>query len=180
MRSSTIRGRAAAAIFALGCAVVLGVSLHVHFKPYAYEPEPVGVDPDWYSPSEELASAGQYGMGFLNHDCAGADPEVVDREAARALELLERYSDDEILQHALGAGRVVVTHDRDFGALALRAHAPCVGIIFLRPAHIVAAFTLDTLAAIDTLDLDLQAPFLLVADRRGEDVRIRVRSLDPG
>lgn len=45
-------------------------------------------------------------------------------------------SDVAVLQRAVAQGRVILTHDSDFGTLALRSGEPFVGIIFLRPvAH---------------------------------------------
>ena len=84
--------------------------------------------------------------------------------------------DINVLRTAFAEGRVVLTHDSDFGKLAYRTGEPFVGIIYLRPGHISATFVLEILSAIDTADLDLQPPFLIVAERKGEAVRIRVRT----
>jgi hypothetical protein len=69
----------------------------------------------------------------------------------------------------------VLTLDSDFGLLAVRSGAEYVGIIYVRPGHRSAAFTLETLAAISANAVEVQAPFILVADRRQETVRIRLR-----
>ena len=78
---------------------------------------------------------------------------------------------------AFEEGRVALTHDSDFGTLAIRSGAPHVGIIYLRPGHIEARFTLDILDMLNAAATDVAAPFLLVAERRGESVRVRVRSV---
>jgi predicted nuclease of predicted toxin-antitoxin system len=84
-------------------------------------------------------------------------------------------SDLEILRAALDARRAVLTHDSDFGTLAILQGEPWSGIVYVRPGHISPDFVLQILDAVRELDTDLDSPFLLVAARRGQDVRIRVR-----
>ena len=83
-------------------------------------------------------------------------------------------SDTEVLLQATEAGRVVLTHDSDFGGLALMG-AKFVGIIYLRPGHIRANFTIQTLEAIRDNAPEVTPPFILVAERTGDTVKIRVR-----
>jgi predicted nuclease of predicted toxin-antitoxin system len=71
---------------------------------------------------------------------------------------------------------VVLTHDRDFGTLAIHAGEPYFGIVYLRPGHISAEFTWRTIAAIESTVESVEPPFVVVAARRGDMVRIRVRS----
>ncbi len=85
-------------------------------------------------------------------------------------------SDDGVLKLAVDAGRVVLTHDSDFGGLALMG-AKFVGIVYLRPGHIRADFTIKTLEAIRDNAPDVTPPFILVAERTGDTVRIRVRQM---
>ncbi len=86
--------------------------------------------------------------------------------------------DHDVLQLAAAEGRVVLTHDSDFGQLAIQNGLPTAGIIYLRPGHISPEFVLETLDAVAALDLDGDGPFLIVAARRGADLRIRVRRLE--
>lgn len=85
-------------------------------------------------------------------------------------------SDTEVLRQATEEGRVVLTHDSDFGGLALMG-AKFVGIIYLRPGHIRAKFTIQTLEAIRDNAPEVTSPFILVAERTGDTVKIRVRQL---
>jgi predicted nuclease of predicted toxin-antitoxin system len=85
-------------------------------------------------------------------------------------------SDVEVLQQATEVGRIVLTHDSDFGGLALMG-AKFVGIIYLRPGHIRADFTIKTLEAIRDNAPEVTPPFILVAERTGDTVKIRVRQL---
>jgi predicted nuclease of predicted toxin-antitoxin system len=71
-------------------------------------------------------------------------------------------SDDELLEEAHRAGRIVLTHDGDFGTLALLGRRPVVGIVRVRPGHIRAQVTIDALDRLLALDLDPSPPFLVV------------------
>ena len=84
--------------------------------------------------------------------------------------------DTQVLQQATKAGRVVLTHDSDFGGLALMG-AQFIGIIYVRPGHIRADFTVKTLEAIRDNAPEVTPPFILVAERTGDTVKIRVRQL---
>ena len=94
-----------------------------------------------------------------------------------AEEALFGSSDRAILHTAYTEGRVVLTHDSDFGRLAVLAGEPVVGIVFLRPGHINPAFTIETLQAIVRQGRELSPPFILIAARSGNRVRIRLRTL---
>ncbi|MDQ3441275.1 MAG: DUF5615 family PIN-like protein [Planctomycetota bacterium] len=83
--------------------------------------------------------------------------------------------DAELLRLALEQHRVMVAHDRDFGRLAIAAMQPIVGLLFLRPGHIRPEFTVETIRAVLAADIQLQVPFIVVAERSGDDVKIRVR-----
>jgi predicted nuclease of predicted toxin-antitoxin system len=84
--------------------------------------------------------------------------------------------DTQVLQQATEAGRVVLTHDSDFGGLALMG-AKFIGIIYVRPGHIRADFTIKTINAIRDNAPEVTPPFILVAERTGDTVKIRVRQL---
>jgi len=55
--------------------------------------------------------------------------------------------------------------------------AKFVGIIYIRPGHIHADFTIKTLEAIRNNAPDVTPPFILVAERVGGTVKIRVRQM---
>jgi len=84
--------------------------------------------------------------------------------------------DTQVLQQATETGRVVLTHDSDFGGMAVFG-AKFIGIIYLRPGHIQSDFTIKTLEAIRSKAPDVTPPFILVAERTGDTVKIRVRQL---
>lgn len=111
------------------------------------------------------------------------DGEVVEGLRSRGLDVtsvleegLQGASDAQVLTHATAAGRVVVTHDRDCGTLAFRSGVPFVGVIYIRPGHISSAWVLRMLDAVAALETSAITPFVLVAERREEQVRIRLRN----
>ena len=87
--------------------------------------------------------------------------------------------DSEQLNRANTDGRVIVTHDGDFGSLAVQNGQPLIGIFFVRPGHHDPAVTIETINMVLASDPDLQPPFLLVAKRGAHQINIRVRQLIP-
>ncbi len=111
-------------------------------------------------------------------------PEVVDFLRSEGLDVrqvrqtvLAGSTDVSLLQLAYNEQRAVITHDGDFGGLAVLAEQPIVGIVYLRPGHIDPAFTIETFATLLRTDPDIVPPFIVVAHRAGDIVRIRVRQL---
>jgi predicted nuclease of predicted toxin-antitoxin system len=84
--------------------------------------------------------------------------------------------DVSVLRHAFAEGRVVCTHDSDFGSLAFQGEEPFIGIIYLRPGHIDARFVLEIIDAVESTAGEAEPPFLLVAARAEDCVRVRLRS----
>ena len=75
-------------------------------------------------------------------------PEVVANMRARDVDVLDvkeqgwvGRSDEELLEKAHREGRIVLTHDGDFGTLALLGRRPVVGIVRVRPGHMRAQET---------------------------------------
>ena len=101
---------------------------------------------------------------------AGLDIESISEQGKFGL------SDISVLLQATQSGRVVLTHDSDFGGLALMG-PKFIGIIYIRPGHIRADFTTKTLEAIRDNAPDVTPPFILVAERVGDVVKIRVRQM---
>ena len=90
---------------------------------------------------------------------------------------LQGATDLTLIREAFADDRVIVTHDSDFGTLAIRDGESIVGIVFLRPGHINSIFTVQTIKTLLAQDLEVDPPFLLVARRTGLDVAIRYRPL---
>ncbi len=92
-----------------------------------------------------------------------------------AQEGLQGKADREILSRAHAGGRVVLTHDGDFGSLAVRDGEPYTGIIYVRPGHASPDFVVRLLASVEEIDVMAEPPFLLVAEHRLGIVRVRIR-----
>jgi predicted nuclease of predicted toxin-antitoxin system len=111
------------------------------------------------------------------------NPHVVEYLRERGLDVLDVKEtllvgrpDVELIKVALAENRVIVTHDRDFGRLAVASLEPMVGILFLRPGHKDASFTIGMLEAVLSTELEVTPPFILVAVRTQSGISIRVRS----
>lgn len=90
---------------------------------------------------------------------------------------LQGTTDVVLIRCAVADNRAIITHDQDFGTLAILGGEPIVGIVFLRPGHIDAQFTIDSIKALLTVNPDVTPPFLVVVKRTGTNVTIRVRQL---
>lgn len=87
--------------------------------------------------------------------------------------------DEALIQKSIRENRLIVTHDSDFGKLAVVKSEPVVGIIYLRPGHIMPEFTITTIRELLKSDFDLTPPFILVAERSASRIQIRIRPLGP-
>jgi predicted nuclease of predicted toxin-antitoxin system len=101
-----------------------------------------------------------------------------DLRTAREERLIGR-PDVEVLERATSQGRVVVTHDLGFGRSAIIAGATFRGIVYLRPGHISAAFVLGVIDALRTSTVEVEPPFIAVAERQETTVRVRTRTAPP-
>jgi predicted nuclease of predicted toxin-antitoxin system len=89
------------------------------------------------------------------------------------------HPDVHVLEHATRQSRVVVTHDVAFGRSAIRTGAPLVGNIYLRPGHISAEFVLAVIDVLRASTVEVQPPFIAVAERQQSALRVRVRTAPP-
>jgi predicted nuclease of predicted toxin-antitoxin system len=109
-------------------------------------------------------------------------PEVVAGLRERGLDVqtvaemgLAGGTDAQVLECATRQRRVVLTHDADFGLLAVRQGAPFVGVVFLRPGHISSSFVLRTIDTLRRSAVDVAPPFLIVAEQRQDRILVRLR-----
>ena len=92
---------------------------------------------------------------------------------------LSGADDAVILARAVAQGRVIVSHDADFGMLAIRAGAAYVGIVHLRPGHISSQVTIDSARQLLALDIDVTSPFIVTVKRSGGSITVRIRQGTP-
>jgi predicted nuclease of predicted toxin-antitoxin system len=96
--------------------------------------------------------------------------------AASGMHLAGR-GDADLLDWAAAEQRGILTHDSDFGRLAIGEAKTVFGIVYLRPGHIKPSFTIATLRTVLAMERPLEPPFLLVARRTESTVRIRIRRI---
>jgi predicted nuclease of predicted toxin-antitoxin system len=90
---------------------------------------------------------------------------------------LSTMSDDEILELAIEKHRVIITQDSDFGTTFFQSGFQLTGIIYVRPGHVNSQ---DVIKIIDTLfsqNIEIDIPFIIVAELVKHKVKIRVRPL---
>ena len=86
-------------------------------------------------------------------------------------------SDVLLLRRAFSERRIIITHDSNFGTLAIANGEPIFGIVYLRPGNLHVELTLGTFRTLLSQDFDLTPPFILVAKRTNTTVTFRLRSL---
>ncbi|MBI1769850.1 MAG: DUF5615 family PIN-like protein [Bacteroidetes bacterium] len=110
------------------------------------------------------------------------DPEVINflrSQSIKASSLLELdligSSDKEILQQALKVKGIILTQDGDFGSLIHTMNLDFYAIVYLRPGHFSGLHHIETLKALIRLDVQLNAPFIIVAENYAGKIKIRIR-----
>jgi len=71
-------------------------------------------------------------------------------------------TDSQILARAHAMGRVVLTHDADFGTLAMHRGEPLTGIVYLRPGGRPPAQVMADLQALLEAEIDWRPPVIAV------------------
>jgi predicted nuclease of predicted toxin-antitoxin system len=114
------------------------------------------------------------------------DPEVADWLTAAGFNVfdvkqanLQGTADVDLMRRAVVENRVIVTHDADFGTLAILQGEPVIGLLFIRPSHLDPQFTIGTLEAVIKAQPEVIPPFIIVARRNADNVAIRIRQLAP-
>lgn len=90
---------------------------------------------------------------------------------------LHGSTDNQIIALAESEGSIILTHDADFGRIMHLSQLFQTGIIFLRPGHFNHLFTIETIKAVSATELQAEIPFILVAERTANDIKIRLRNL---
>ncbi len=90
---------------------------------------------------------------------------------------LSGQDDLTVLRRACIENRVVLTHDSDFGTLAMLRGEPVIGIVYLRPGHIRWEFTIQIIETLVCQPIEVQPPFIVVAAFNQGNLQTRVRQL---
>ena len=80
-------------------------------------------------------------------------------------------NDRYILEMAYMDERFVLTHDSDFGTLAINEGAPCYGIIYIRLKNLKVENVCGVLERLLKVDIEIAKGSIIVV----EDARVRVR-----
>ena len=91
-------------------------------------------------------------------------------------EKLHGTSDENLLNLSFKENRVILTQDRDFGRLIYTKSSDFIGIVFLRPGHILPDFHIQTIKYLLVNNLDLLKPFILVAENSGKSIKVRLKN----
>jgi predicted nuclease of predicted toxin-antitoxin system len=75
-------------------------------------------------------------------------------------------TDDFLLEKALNEKRFILSHDSDFGSLAIKEGKRCYGIIFLRTASVKADEIIVILKKFISLKLDIRPGTFIVIDSK--------------
>lgn len=85
--------------------------------------------------------------------------------------------DYQLLEKAVLADAIILTHDSDYGMLAIQKRLPIIGAIHLRPGHRHADISIASLTALFQQNLELEPPFIISVKQFKDVVSIRVRQL---
>lgn len=85
-------------------------------------------------------------------------------------------SDRKLLSISYQENLVVLTHDSDFGKIIFTKKVDYVGIIYLRPGHFDPEFHKTSFNKLLQANLDIQPPFIIVAENKQGKVKIRLRN----
>jgi len=81
--------------------------------------------------------------------------------------------DKYLMKIAYTEKRFIMTHDADFGTLAINEGVPCYGIIYMRFKNLKLANMINVLEKLFVLDKDITEGVLIVV----EDTRLRIRTI---
>ena len=82
--------------------------------------------------------------------------------------------DSELLRISFDQNRVVITHDSDFGLLAIMKEHPFIGIIYIRPGDIHASKTIQQFDKFIDAEITLKTRFMIVI----QETKIRIRYIE--
>jgi predicted nuclease of predicted toxin-antitoxin system len=87
--------------------------------------------------------------------------------------LWQGTEDEELINRALLEQRFILTHDSDFGTLAINQGTPCYGILYLRLKNLKSTNVIRACESVFQLDVEIHPHTIWVI----EDTRIRIRYL---
>jgi predicted nuclease of predicted toxin-antitoxin system len=89
---------------------------------------------------------------------------------------LSRAPDDELLALAMAGSRAILTHDLDFGGLAIAATG-AAGVVILRPAHPDVSRTIEQPEWLIRQPAEVEFPFIATCQLARDGYLVRIRAL---
>jgi predicted nuclease of predicted toxin-antitoxin system len=90
---------------------------------------------------------------------------------------LQGMPDYEILDLAVRENRIILTQDSDFGTDFFTSGVKATGIIYIRPGHVHSNEVIKILDVILNEKINIEIPFIIVAELVKNKVKIRIRKL---
>ena len=90
-------------------------------------------------------------------------------------QLLSSSPDTYVMQIAEEQRRIIITQDSDLATILFKNKFQNAGVIFLRPGHVKSETVIETLDYLFNTDINIEIPFILVADNQGNVIKVRVR-----
>lgn len=89
---------------------------------------------------------------------------------------LSSSPDSLVMKIAEEQGRIIITQDSDLATILFKNKIQNAGVIFLRPGHVKSEAIIETLEYLLKTEIDVDTPFILVADNQGDVIKVRVRT----
>jgi predicted nuclease of predicted toxin-antitoxin system len=84
--------------------------------------------------------------------------------------------DTVVMNIAESKGLVIITQDSDLATILFKNKIQNAGVIFLRPGHVKSETIIATLDYLFKTEIEVDIPFILVADNQGDVIKVRVRT----
>lgn len=97
-----------------------------------------------------------------------------DIKTVKELNLLG-HSDKDIINESYKEERFIITHDSDFGTLAIAQGLSYSGIIYLRPGHKKGQNSIETIKTLFKQRIEVKDKMIIVAVKNNEQIKIRIR-----
>ncbi len=90
---------------------------------------------------------------------------------------LVSISDEEVMRIAEEKRRIIITQDSDLATILFKKNPKKTGVLYLRPGHVSSSIVITTLEHLFRMDIDVEIPFIIVADNQENKINVRVRIL---
>jgi predicted nuclease of predicted toxin-antitoxin system len=89
---------------------------------------------------------------------------------------LSSSPDTTVMKIAEEQRRIIITQDSDLATILFKNQLQNAGVIFLRPGHVKSETIIETLDYLFKTEIEVNIPFILVADNQGDIIKVRVRT----